>query len=64
MALANDADEKAGAGDPLELALLEYAKRRGVDLDLLRREHPRRSSLPFDSSYKSMRATVEENGAW
>jgi Ca2+-transporting ATPase len=63
MALANDADEKAGAGDPLELALLEYAKRRGVDLDLLRRERPRRRSLPFDSSYKFMRATVEENGA-
>ena len=59
MALANDADEEAGAGDPLELALLEYAKRRGVDLDLLRRERPRRSSLPFDSSYKFMRATVK-----
>ncbi len=63
MALANDADETAGAGDPLELALLEYARRRGVEPGLLRREHPRRSSLPFDSSYKFMRATVEENGA-
>src|SRR6266511_501971 len=63
MALANDADEKVGAGDPLELALLEYAARRGVNLDLLRRERPRRSSLPFDSSYKFMRATVEESGA-
>ena len=31
--------------------------------DLLRREHPRRSSLPFDSSYKFMRVTVDENGA-
>src|SRR6266511_2319976 len=30
MALANDADEKVGVGDPLELALLEYAARRGV----------------------------------
>ena len=63
MALANDADEKAGAGDPLDLALLEYAERSGVNLDLLRRERPRRGSLPFDSSYKFMRATVEENGA-
>src|SRR6266511_3785617 len=63
MALANAADEKVGAGDPLELALLEYAARRGVNLDLLRRERPRRSSLPFDSSYKFMRATVEESGA-
>jgi P-type Ca2+ transporter type 2C len=63
MALANDADEKVGAGDPLELALLEYSKRRGVDLDSLRNERPRRSSLPFDSSYKYMRVTVEEGGA-
>ncbi len=61
MALANDADEESGAGDPLELALLEYAKQRGAELDLLRRESPRRSSMPFDSSYKFMRATVEEN---
>jgi P-type Ca2+ transporter type 2C len=63
MALANDADEKSGAGDPLDLALLEYSMRRGVDLGLLRRERPRRSSLPFDSSYKFMRATVQESGA-
>jgi P-type Ca2+ transporter type 2C len=63
MTLANDADEESGAGDPLDLALLEYAKQRGVGLGLLRRERPRRSSLPFDSSYKFMRATVEENGA-
>ena len=63
MALANDADETAGAGDPLELALLEYATRRGVEPEQLRREHPRRGSLPFDSSYKFMRATVSENGS-
>jgi Ca2+-transporting ATPase len=63
MALANDADEQVGAGDPLELALLEYSKRRGVELDSLRLRHPRRSSLPFDSSYKFMRVTVEESGS-
>jgi len=63
MALANDADVESGAGDPLELALLEYASARGAELDLLRREHPRRSSLPFDSSHKYMRVTVEETGA-
>ena len=32
MVLANDAEIGAGAGDPLELALLEYAKKRGVDV--------------------------------
>jgi Ca2+-transporting ATPase len=45
------------------LALLEYAHGRGVEPDGLQREHPRHSSLPFDSSYKFMRATVSENGS-
>jgi len=63
MALANDAEEAAGAGDPLELALLEYAHGRGVEPDRLQREHPRQSYVPFDSSYKFMRVTVEETSA-
>ncbi|MBS1791710.1 MAG: cation-transporting P-type ATPase [Acidobacteria bacterium] len=61
MALANDAEDGSGAGDPLELALLEYARGRGHDPAGLRQRFPRRSSLPFDSSYKYMRATVVEN---
>jgi P-type Ca2+ transporter type 2C len=32
MVLANDADIGAGVGDPLEIALLEYAQKRGVDI--------------------------------
>src|SRR5262249_43912300 len=63
MVLANDAEEASGAGDPLELALLEYAHKRGVEPGLIRRKHPRHSSLPFDSSYKFMRVTVKENVA-
>jgi P-type Ca2+ transporter type 2C len=62
MVLANDAEEMAGAGDPLELALLEYADKRGVEPELLQREHPRYSSRPFDSSSKFMRVTVTESG--
>jgi Ca2+-transporting ATPase len=60
MALANDAEAVAGAGDPLELALLEYAHKRGVEPDRLRQQHPRHSSRPFDSSDKYMRVTVSE----
>jgi Ca2+-transporting ATPase len=63
MALVNDAEEAAGAGDPLELALLEYAHNRGLDPESAQKEFPRRSSLPFDSANKFMRVTVEENGA-
>ena len=62
MVLANDAEAGTGAGDPLELALLDYARAEHVDVDSLAREHPRRSLLPFDSSYKYMRVTVDECG--
>ena len=62
MALANDAEEASGAGDPLELALLEYARRRGLDPAHAQSESPRHSSLPFESANKFMRVTVNENG--
>ncbi len=62
MVLANDADQESGAGDPLELALLDYARSRGLDPVQLQNQFSRQSSLPFDSSYKFMRVTVDENG--
>ncbi|MBO0720321.1 MAG: HAD-IC family P-type ATPase [Blastocatellia bacterium] len=62
MILANDAEDASGAGDPLELALLEFAHGRGIEPDRLRRDCPRRSSRPFDSAYKFMRVTVVEGG--
>jgi P-type Ca2+ transporter type 2C len=62
MALANDAEHETGAGDPLELALLNYASAREINISKLVHEAPRRSLLPFDSSHKFMRVTVEEHG--
>ena len=62
MALANDAELATGAGDPLELALLEHARAAGTDVVSLSAEHPRCSVLPFDSAHKYMRVTVEEHG--
>jgi Ca2+-transporting ATPase len=62
MTLANDAELATGAGDPLEMALLDYARGQGLDQAILNRESPRRSLLPFDSSHKYMRVTVEEKG--
>ncbi len=61
--LANDADRASGAGDPLELALLDYAVSRGMAPDGLLRENPRISSRPFTSSLKFMRVTVEQDGS-
>lgn len=62
MALANDAEDGTGAGDPLELALLDFATSHQVNVSELVSRCPRRSLLPFDSSYKFMRVTVEEEG--
>lgn len=61
MVLANDAEIGAGVGDPLELALLEYAGKKGVDA-AESQNFPRKSVLPFDSKHKYMRVTVDENG--
>lgn len=62
MALANDAEQGTCAGDPLELALLEYAAKHGLNVAEVIRRHPRKSVVPFDSSYKFMRVTVAEEG--
>ncbi len=62
MVLANDAELGAGVGDPLEIALLEFAQKRGVDIAATNERPVRVSLLPFDSKHKYMRVTVEENG--
>jgi P-type Ca2+ transporter type 2C len=62
MVIANDASDGSAAGDPLELALLEFARSRGVDPAALRRASPRVSIRPFDSAYKFMRVTIEVDG--
>jgi Ca2+-transporting ATPase len=62
MVLANDAEIATGAGDPLEVALLDYASSRGVDPARLEASRPRLSSRPFDSISKLMRVTVQESG--
>jgi Ca2+-transporting ATPase len=59
MVLANDADAASAAGDPLELGLLDHARRRGIDPAALRARCPRVSSVPFDSAWRFMRVTVE-----
>jgi len=60
MVVANDAEHGTGAGDPLELALLDYATGLGLDVPALSKALERHSLLAFDSSYKFMRVTVRE----
>lgn len=61
MVLANDAEFTTRAGDPLEIALLDYAASKGADAIGLANGRPRLSIRPFDSMYKFMRVTVEED---
>lgn len=62
MIFANDAEPGIGAGDPLEIALLDYAQTQAIEVRELIRDHPRQSVLPFDSTHKFMRASVAEQG--
>ncbi|MFO0684171.1 MAG: cation-transporting P-type ATPase [Sandaracinus sp.] len=62
MVFANDADTSAEAGDPLELGLYAFARSEGLDPAALRARHPRTSGRPFDSAWKYMRATLDDEG--
>jgi len=62
MVLANDADPDTGAGDPLETSLFARAREEGVDPLALRQGCPRQSVRAFDSAWKFMRVTVDEDG--
>ncbi|HET9324644.1 MAG TPA: HAD-IC family P-type ATPase [Gaiellaceae bacterium] len=61
MALANDASVRGGeiVGDPTEAALVVLAAKGDIDVEELRRLHPRIAEVPFDSDYKFM-ATFHE----
>ena len=62
MILANDAEITTSTGDPLEIALLDFAASRGADVLEVSTRHPRLASQAFDSVTKFMRVTVRENG--
>jgi len=61
MVLANDAEFGARVGDPLEIALLDFATSRGHDTVGLSNGHMRLASRPFDSADGFMRVTVLED---
>ncbi|MEX0375524.1 cation-translocating P-type ATPase [Spiribacter pallidus] len=59
--LCSDADVHANSegqvrvsGDPMEVALLHFAKAQDVELRALRSAHPRVDGLPFDSTHRFM----------
>ncbi len=58
--LANDAE--GATGDPLDVAILDFARARGWDVPAHRRSRPRTSERSFDSGARFMRATVAASG--
>ncbi len=66
LALCNDAHlgdgTQAGRGDPMELALLAFAKHHHSDLPTLHREWPRIHEFPFDPTRKRM-STIHQHGS-
>jgi Ca2+-transporting ATPase len=51
-------DGLAGAGDPLDRALVEAAQARGIDVDALREAHSLVDEYSFDSARQRMSVTV------
>jgi Ca2+-transporting ATPase len=60
--LANDADLSTGAGDPLDLGLLNYAAAHDIDVRRLREEVDVVSERPFDSAWRFARTSIREDG--
>ncbi|MDD7939597.1 cation-translocating P-type ATPase [Actinomycetospora lutea] len=60
---AGPAGDAASPGtDPLETALVEWARDRGVDVAGARRRHPRRGALPFDAVRRRMTTWHDDDG--
>jgi Ca2+-transporting ATPase len=64
LALCSNATENAtqAVGDPTETALLQAARRAGLDLGVEGRRLPRRQELPFDSERRMMSVLVAWQG--
>jgi magnesium-transporting ATPase (P-type) len=66
--LCNDARLRAdgaawtGDGDPMEIALLAFAAKAGLEPERVRKELPRTDEIPFDAQHRYM-ATLHHSHA-
>jgi calcium-translocating P-type ATPase len=59
--LCNDSQSN-GDGDPTEIALLRFAEKSGVDVEVLRQSHRRYDEIPFDPAVKLMVTEHRDRG--
>jgi len=58
---SNEGKLEGGRGDPTEVALLVGAAKAGVEIDLLRADHPKVGEIPFDY-HRKMMTQVRKDG--
>ena len=58
--IKTEGDGFSVTGDPTEVALIVAAAKAKLDVDKIRRDHPRKDVIPFDSESKFM-ATLNQN---
>lgn len=61
MVIASEAETDGASGDPLEIGLLDFARKQGVDPAAIRKQYPRQSVRPFDPAVRYMQVTVLED---
>lgn len=59
---ADEPDDSGPGTDPIDAALVEWARSRGVDVSEVRRRHPRRGALPFDAVRRRMTTWHDDAG--
>lgn len=65
MCLCNDAEigeDGEATGEPTEVALVNYAMKKGLNKNELKAKMPRIGEIPFDSGRKMMTTVHEQNG--
>ncbi len=62
--LCNDAVEEGGqvSGDPLDVALWQWAQRSGIDPQAVQAANPRRAGIAFDARRRYMQVTCQVGG--
>jgi Ca2+-transporting ATPase len=64
--LCSDASRngETATGDPTEIALIDFAQKKGISVEQLRAENARINEIPFDSDRKLMSTIYKDNNSY